>query len=67
MLTKPEFYEVFAYLRGESKRHGGNACFFENLHKCVVAFGSQQGYGPAPCQCGDYVTDKSPVARESEA
>ena len=46
MLTKPEFYEVFAYLRGESKRHGGNACFFENLHKRVVAFGSQRGMAP---------------------
>lgn len=59
MLTKPEFYEVFAYLRGESKRHGGNACWGENLHKCVAAFGPQLGYGPAPYRCGGYVTDES--------
>lgn len=67
MLTKPEFYEVLMYLNGESKRHGGKTCFRDNLHKCVAVFGAQQGYGPTQGQCGDYVTDKSPVARESEA
>lgn len=56
MLTSPEFCEVFAYLRSESARHDGEVRFVENLHKCVVAFGSQQGCGPKPCDCGAFVT-----------
>jgi len=59
MLTKPEFYEVFAYLRSESAKYEDDVCFFANLHKCCVAFGAHQGYGPAPYQCGGYVTDES--------
>ncbi|WP_298049552.1 hypothetical protein [uncultured Bifidobacterium sp.] len=53
MLSKPEFFEVFAYMRAESKKHDGNARAMENLHKCATAFGGV-GYGPGRSVCGDF-------------